>query len=386
MITLLNTDFANHIDTIPDKSVDIVCIDPPYLYLKHKLDIPFNEKALFDGIARIIKPEGFVILFGRGTSFYRWNTMLSELGFNFKEEIIWDKSQCSSPLMAISRVHETVSLWSFKGKIHKVKVPYLEMKKHDISSIIQDIKRMRSIFKDTKSMQAVLDFLENNTRDTSESRQANNISISSEITKENRCVSVVRSTQEGPNEKSIIRSDFSRDFKKNVPTTLWGTKVKDGLKVVTVAQSMACGCNEKSIIRSDYESNDKFTKHYINADKRCSGNRCTNVAQSITFGLNEKSIIKQVRDHYSAIHPTQKPVKLLKRLMALCFDKKSESISVVDFFAGSGSTLVATLELSQEYPNIQFDGLGCEIDKEYFNDAHNRIQKTTQRNQLTLCS
>ncbi|SFB80513.1 DNA modification methylase [Flexibacter flexilis DSM 6793] len=373
MITLLNTDFANHINNIPDKSVDIVCIDPPYLYLKHKLDIPFNEKALFDGIARIIKPEGFVILFGRGTSFYRWNTMLAELGFNFKEEIIWDKSQCSSPLMAISRVHETVSLWSIIGKIHKVKVPYLEMKKHDIGSIVQDIKRMRSIFKDTKSMQAVLDFLENNTVAYHEATYKHRHADNGEHGTMDRCVAVERSTQEGLNEKSIIRSDFSGDFKKNVPTTLCGTKAKDGLKVVTVAQSMACGCNEKSIIRSDYESHDKFTKHYVNADKRCSGNRCTDVAQSITFGLNEKSIIKQVRDHYSAIHPTQKPVKLLKRIMALCFNKKTESISVVDFFAGSGSTLIATLELSQEYPNIQFNGLGCEIDKGYYEDAKQRI-------------
>ena len=31
-------------------------------------------------------------MFGRGESFYRWNTILADLKFTFKEEIIWDKS------------------------------------------------------------------------------------------------------------------------------------------------------------------------------------------------------------------------------------------------------------------------------------------------------
>ncbi len=30
-------------------------------------------------------------MFGRGESFYRWNTILSELKFTFKEEIVWNK-------------------------------------------------------------------------------------------------------------------------------------------------------------------------------------------------------------------------------------------------------------------------------------------------------
>lgn len=118
--------------------------------------------------------------------------------------------------MAISRVHETISIFTKKsGTINKVKIPYLEMKKNNPESIIQDIKRLRSIFTQEKSMKAVLDFYENNLRDKSDSWNANNLSISSDITKEDRCVSVVRSVKNGLNEKSIIRTDFCDKTQKN---------------------------------------------------------------------------------------------------------------------------------------------------------------------------
>ena len=128
---IYNEDCLEGIKRIHSGSIDCILTDPPYLYLKNqKLDRPFDEKALFLEFKRVLKPTGFVVLFGRGTSFYRWNTILADLGFSFKEEIIWDKGHCTSPLMRISRVHETISIHGMhKAKINKCKVPYLEIKK-----------------------------------------------------------------------------------------------------------------------------------------------------------------------------------------------------------------------------------------------------------------
>lgn len=301
---IYNEDCQEGIKRIPDASIDCILTDPPYLYLKGlKLERPFNERELFTEFKRILKPTGFVVLFGRGTSFYLWNTILSDLGLEFKEEIIWNKGHCTSPLMRLSRVHETISLHAMsQATINKCKVPYLEMKKYDIPGIIQDIKRMRSVFTQSKSMKAVQDFLENNCRDTSDSWKANNISISSDITKEDRCVSVMRGLEQGMNEKTIIRTD-----------------------------------------RVDCEL---FTKFGVNSDKRKTGDRCCNVMQSMEFGLNEKSIIKAVRDHYSAIHPTQKPVRLLERLLALTTQPGS---LVCDPFSGSGSTAVSCINTGRKF-------------------------------------
>ena len=330
-IQLFNCDNLELMAKMEDNSVDVILTDPPYLYLKNqKLEREFDEQLFFSECKRILTENGFIVMFGRGTSFYRWNTMLADLGFNFKEEIIWDKSYCTSPLMAISRVHETISIHSKgKGIIQKVKIPYLEMKKNNPESIIQDIKRLRSIFTQEKSMKAVLDFCENNLRDKSDSWNANNLSISSDITKEDRCVSVVRSVKNGLNEKSIIRTDFCDKTQKN-----------------RIAES------------PDVKDFD----------------RCVNVVQSVEFGLNEKSIIKQVRDHYSAIHPTQKPVRLIERLLALVIpkDKEPNEIVVADFFGGSFSTMEAVY-------NMGMQGISCEIDKEYFEAGKKRIESLPPR-------
>ena len=330
-IQLFNLDNSELMAKMEDESVDVILTDPPYLYLKNqKLERPFDEQLFFSECKRVLTEDGFIVMFGRGTSFYRWNTILDDLGFNFKEEIIWDKSYSTSPLMALSRIHETVSIFTKgKGTINRVKVPYLEMKSHDLESVIGDVKRMRSILKNTKSLDAVLAFLENNIVPTDKENTLST-SVSSIIKKQDGCASVMSGIKNGMNEKSIIRTD-----------------------------------------RIDCET---FTKFGVNADKRKTGDRCTNTMQSITFGLNEKSIIKQVRDHYSAIHPTQKPVRLLERLLALVIpqDKEPKDIMVADFFGGSFSTMEAVY-------NMGMRGIACEIDKEYYELGKERIEKLPPR-------
>ena len=330
-IQLFNCDNSEVMAKMEDESVDVILTDPPYLYLKNqKLDRPFDEQLFFSECKRVLTEDGFIVMFGRGPSFYRWNTILDDLGFNFREEIIWDKSYSTSPLMALSRIHETVSIFTKgKGKINRVKVPYMEMKSHNLESVIGDVKRMRSILKNTKSLDAVLAFLENNIVPTDKENKLST-TISSIVKTQDRCASVLNGITNGVNEKSIIRTD-----------------------------------------RIDCET---FTKFGVNADKRKTGNRCTNTMQSIAFGLNEKSIIKQVRDQYSAIHPTQKPVRLLERLLALVIpqDKEPKDIMVADFFGGSFSTMEAVY-------NMGMQGISCEIDKEYYELGKERIEKLPPR-------
>jgi site-specific DNA-methyltransferase (adenine-specific) len=137
---------------------------------------------------------------------------LADLGFVFKEEIVWDKSFCSSPLMNVSRVHETISISTKRtGTINKVKIPYLEMKGHDIGSIITDIKRLKTTFKNTKSLDAVLAFLENNITPYCDYASRHNVSTSEGMRNIDRSVSAMQLIAKGMNEKSIIRTDFRRN-------------------------------------------------------------------------------------------------------------------------------------------------------------------------------
>ena len=64
------------------------------------------------------------------------------------------------------------------------------------------------------------------------------------------------------------------------------------------------------------------------------------------------------------LHPTQKPVELLKYLIE---KSTNENDVVLDSFMGSGSTGVAAKELNRNF-------IGIELDEKYFNIAKERIK------------
>jgi site-specific DNA-methyltransferase (adenine-specific) len=91
------------------------------------------------------------------------------------------------------------------------------------------------------------------------------------------------------------------------------------------------------------------------------------------FNNNGKMIfncIEWERDENSEkLHPTQRPVKLLKKLIEIFTD---EGDVVIDPCAGSGSTLVAAIELDRK-------AYGFEIKRNFYKDAKNWIDETIQR-------
>lgn len=271
------------IPTIADNSIDVICIDPPYLYLKkQKLEQPFDEQLFFSECKRILTDKGFIVMFGRGISFYRWNTIIADLGFEFKEEIVWDKTYNSSPVTPINRVHETVVIFA-KGSAatNASRIPYTEIKT-DFNSIAQDIKRIKSALGNSAELADLLKYVETGALD---------------FLPQNRTLG-------------------------------------NNTTVQTAMQQQSRGVK---------------------------------TMQAITKGMKEKSIIKINRDHYSSIHPTQKPVRLIERLLALVLPNKPRSeIVVADFFAGSMSTVEACINMGVGY-------IATEMDEEYFTAGKNRI-------------
>ena len=76
-----------------------------------------------------------------------------------------------------------------------------------------------------------------------------------------------------------------------------------------------------------------------------------------------------VRDNrYDVIHPTQKPVAVLERLIEIFTD---EGDVVIDPCAGSGTTLIAARNLNRK-------SYGFEIEKKFYNDAVNLINGVTK--------
>jgi site-specific DNA-methyltransferase (adenine-specific) len=260
---------------------DCVFTDPPYLYLKGQdFDKKFDEELLFQNAKRILPDNGFIALFGRGTSFYRWNARLAEMGFVFKEEIVWDKRICSSPAMTVSRVHETVSLHTKKnGKIKRCKVPYTEQKQFDIQGICADIKRIESSMHKDAGLENILTFLKN----------------------------------------GRIKQD----------------KSAAGHKIA-------------------------------NATGLSGRDPATMSLRFIQEGMREKTIMSVFPVHYGSVHPTEKPVRLAERIIALISDPGD---TIYDPFMGSGSFGVACLNMGRKY-------IGSEILEKYYGIASDRIIRT----------
>ena len=280
---IYNEDCLEGMKRIPDNSVDCILTDPPYLYLKNqKLDRPFDELVFFSECKRVLKKDGFIVLFGRGTSFYRWNCILADMGFTFKEEIIWDKINTTSPLLPLSRKHETISIHSIGRKtILSSKVPYEEIRINDDSKVVGDAKRI---------------------------------------------VSYIRN-----NDIDVLKKEIDNGLIYNRKRTH---------KTHVSAQNGFYSCNVAI--------------------------SCIN---SIKNGCNERDIISVFRDHYSAIHPTQKPVRLIERLLAII---SCEGDIILDPFSGSASTAIACINTKRNY-------IGFEIDKEFYELSVKRI------NELNTC-
>lgn len=272
------------IKRLPDASVDAVVTDPPYGYLKHKLDADFDEDALFSEFDRVLKPNGAIVMFGRGVPFFRRCLKLDALGFLFKESVCWDKAIQSSPAHALHRIHEDAVIFGRKGfSVRKRYVPYVESRLADCDAlkIKRDVDRLSAALKHPENIKEALDFI----------------------------------------------AGASLRFRCNA-----------GRKHITLQAG------------------------FVGAD------RGLEVIREMRDGFVEKDLIRVPRDAH-AEHGTQKPVRLMERLVAIVSD---EGDVVLDPFAGSGSTVVACAQTGRV-------GIGIEVVPEYAEIAERRLKEAQEK-------
>lgn len=91
-------------------------------------------------------------------------------------------------------------------------------------------------------------------------------------------------------------------------------------------------------------------------------------------GKREGSVWKVAKvNPNKMIHPTEKPIELLERLIEKFTD---EHMVVLDCFMGSGSTGVACVNTNRNFIGIELDDKYFEIAKQRINDAVFSINKT----------
>jgi site-specific DNA-methyltransferase (adenine-specific) len=92
----------------------------------------------------------------------------------------------------------------------------------------------------------------------------------------------------------------------------------------------------------------------------------------IANGMNEKTIIDALPVHFAMRHPTEKPVRLAERVIALISDPGD---TIYDPFMGSGSFGAACLNTGRKY-------IGSEIDGGFFETACARLKEAAYNNAL----
>jgi len=128
-IKLYNADCLEIMQRLVNKGmqVDALITDPPYGYLDHKLDKWFDNNKFFELAYKLIKKDGFLIFFGRGVENARRMVIAEDVGFKFKEEIVWNKKNTNCLFDNIARVHEMIYVFTKgNGTINKVKKSYLD--------------------------------------------------------------------------------------------------------------------------------------------------------------------------------------------------------------------------------------------------------------------
>ena len=120
------------------------------------------------------------------------------------------------------------------------------------------------------------------------------------------------------------------------------------------------------------------TKSFVVWDKMNGGN---NLADCELAWTSFDKPVRMVRRHiftgigntnYKTIHPTQKPVALYKWLLE---NYAKPGQRVLDTHLGSSSSAIAA-----HYFGVEF--VGCEIDKEYYDAAVNRVNEQTRQLKL----
>jgi site-specific DNA-methyltransferase (adenine-specific) len=111
-INLYNENCFNTFQKLPNQSVDMVCVDPPYGTTSIEWDKTLDFKQMWFELERICKPKANIIIFGSQP--FTSLVITSKIDW-FRHELIWNKNKCGSPGLAKFRpqkVHENIMIFS----------------------------------------------------------------------------------------------------------------------------------------------------------------------------------------------------------------------------------------------------------------------------------
>ncbi|ADE19511.1 DNA-methyltransferase [Mycoplasma crocodyli] len=310
-------DYKIFLDEIDEKSVDFICIDPPYGKIngmqlsgqKTKIDwdVNIDWKDLFNRFTRVLKPGGTIAVFGQNPTY---SMMIIDNIKYYKYELIWVKNNAAQGF-------------------HADKMPLTFTENIAIFIVGENSKNKRTF---------------------------NNIAQKEEIDKNKHFTRWYA--------QSLY--DFINIKRRKIHEILGHRKSEfffcyTGKQFGLLSEAIYNELIEKFAIDKweffipytqlkEKWVNEKSATQYIKLDS-------FNYSKTLpNYIFEQKEIVY--------LHPTQKPVKLMERLIKMY---SNEGNVILDCFMGSGSTGVAALNLNRKF-------LGCELDEQHFQTSKNRIE------------
>ena len=111
-IDLYNENCFEVFKKLPNNSVDMVCVDPPYGTTSIEWDNVLDFNLMWSELDRIMKPKSPIIIFGSQP--FTSLVIASKLDW-FRHELIWNKNKCGSPGLSKYRpqkIHENIMVFS----------------------------------------------------------------------------------------------------------------------------------------------------------------------------------------------------------------------------------------------------------------------------------
>ncbi|WP_288550160.1 site-specific DNA-methyltransferase [uncultured Brachyspira sp.] len=206
-------------EILESNSINAVITDPPYLYLKHRLDIPFDENKVFTEWKRLLKNNSLIAFFGRGDAFFRWNIELNKLGFIFKETAVWEKENASNFLNNFLRIHEDIAFRA-KGNcsLNKCYIDYLEyvINKNSLNKIKDIFSSLKGAI-NGKDKEDVIKYIELGIQEFKEERKVKHKITAGEILQSSQALNIFNTVKKGKVETSILRCNREQ-YKYEHPT------------------------------------------------------------------------------------------------------------------------------------------------------------------------
>jgi DNA modification methylase len=331
---IYNEDCLEGLSKIPDKSIDLIVIDPPYNIEIDKWDkipnyLEFMEKVIIE-LKRVIKNNG---------SFYIWNSA------KYVAEI---KVLCSKHDFILN----SWIIWNKKSKQQNSTRSYADITEHCLFFTLIDSTGLTKIFGNDNCFNSIRNYLK-------EEKKKANLKTCKQI---NQLLEV---DDNGGGMASHYFSDKT-NFKQ------WALPTKEMYEKL-----QKTGFFQKTYedLRKEYEDLRKeykdliYTFNHIEIGEKRNPNDKRSFTKDVT---NPTNIWEHQNTHElnKIGHTTPKPLSLIKKIIRA---SSKEGQIVLDCFMGSGTTALACKELNRRY-------IGFEINPQYIDICNKRLSQNNLSN------